>query len=332
MMMQAVVQRTPGGVETMDIGEWPRPQLAAGKLLVRVMAAGVNRADLVQREGRYPPPPGASPLMGLEVAGWVEEAADGSAFQPGDAVFGLVEGGGYAEYVLMEEALAIAKPDELSWVEAASLPEAWMTAWFNLVEKAQLQAGERVLVHAGASGVGAAAIQLAGMLGAEAFASAGSEQKLAFCREMGARQAFNYRETAAFGDLVKSWGGADVALDPVGASYLAENLQALNPDGRLVNIGLMGGLKAELDFGRLLMKRLSLIGSTLRPQPLAVKARLAAALRERILPAILDGRLRAVVDSSYPWTQVADAHQYMAENRNLGKVVLTMFPAQAGEA
>ncbi|WP_233163942.1 NAD(P)H-quinone oxidoreductase [Chromobacterium sp. ASV23] len=331
-MMQAVVQHTPGGVETMAIGEWPRPQWAPGKLLVRVMAAGVNRADLMQREGRYPPPPGASPLMGLEVAGWVEEAADGSAFQPGDAVFGLVEGGGYAEYVLMEEALAIAKPDELSWVEAASLPEAWMTAWFNLVEKAQLQAGERVLVHAGASGVGAAAIQLANMLGATAFASAGSAQKLAFCREMGARQVFNYRETAAFGDLVKSWGGADVALDPVGASYLAENLQALNPDGRLVNIGLMGGLKAELDFGRLLMKRISLIGSTLRPQPLAVKARLAAALRERILPAILDGRLRAVVDSSYPWTQVADAHQYMAENRNLGKVVLTMFPTQAGEA
>ncbi|POZ60691.1 NAD(P)H-quinone oxidoreductase [Chromobacterium alticapitis] len=329
MTMQAVVQQAPGGVETMDIGEWPRPQLVRGRLLVRVMAAGVNRADLMQREGRYPPPPGASPLLGLEVAGWVEEAAAGSAFQPGDAVFGLVEGGGYAEYVLLDEALAIAKPDELSWVEAASLPEAWMTAWFNLVVKAELRAGEAALIHAGASGVGAAAIQLAAMLGAQVFASAGSEEKLAFCREMGASRVFNYRETPAFGELVKSWGGADVALDPVGAGYLAENMQALNPDGRLVNIGLLGGLKAELDFGRLLMKRISLIGSTLRPQPLAVKARLAAALREQILPAILDGRLRATVDSSYPWTQVQDAHLYMADNRNQGKVVLTLFPTLA---
>ncbi|WP_231137397.1 NAD(P)H-quinone oxidoreductase [Chromobacterium paludis] len=332
MMMQAVVQQAPGGVETMEIGEWPRPALAPGKLLVRVMAAGVNRADLMQRAGLYPPPPGASPLLGLEVAGWVEEAADGSAFQPGDAVFGLVEGGGYAEYVQLDEALAIAKPDALSWIEAATLPEAWMTAWFNLVEKAGLQAGETALIHAGASGVGAAAIQLAALLGAQAIASAGSEEKLAFCRELGASRVFNYRDTPNFGELIKGWGGADMVLDPVGGGYLAQNLQALNPDGRLVNIGLLGGLKAELDFGRLLMKRISLIGSTLRPQPLTVKARLAAALRDTILPAILDGRLRAVVDSSYPWGQVQDAHQYMAESRNLGKVALTMFPTQAGEA
>ncbi|UTH73852.1 NAD(P)H-quinone oxidoreductase [Chromobacterium sp. IIBBL 290-4] len=330
MTMQAVTQREPGGVDTMEIGEWQRPRLAPGKLLVRVMAAGVNRADLMQREGRYPPPPGASPLMGLEAAGWVEEAAEGSAFQPGDAVLGLVEGGGYAEYVLMDEVLAIAKPDELSWVEAASLPEAWMTAWFNLVEKAGVKSGDQVLIHAGASGVGAAAIRLAAMLGAQAFASAGSEEKLAFCRELGAARVFNYRDTPAFGELVKSWGGADAVLDPVGASYLAENLQALNPDGVLVNIGVMGGLKAELDFGRLLMKRISLVGSTLRPQPLQVKARLAAALRDRILPAILDGRIKIMVDSSYPWAQVADAHEYVAASRNLGKVVLTMFSPQVG--
>ncbi|OBU86935.1 NAD(P)H-quinone oxidoreductase [Chromobacterium subtsugae] len=329
MKMQAVVQQGPGGAETMELAEWDRPQLAPGKLLVRVMAAGVNRADMMQREGRYAPPPGASPLLGLEVAGWVEEAAEGSAFQPGDAVFGLVEGGGYAEYALLDEALAIAKPDALSWVEAASLPEAWMTAWFNLAEKAGVAAGDNVLVHAGASGVGVAAIQVAGLLGARAFASAGSAEKLAFCRELGAAQVFNYRETPAFSELVKSWGGADAVLDPVGAAYLAENLQALNPDGRLVNIGLMGGLKAELDFGRLLMKRISLIGSTLRPQPPAAKARLAAALRERILPGILDGRLRTVVDCSFPWTQVRDAHRYVEENRNLGKVVLTMFSTQA---
>ncbi|OHX10738.1 NAD(P)H-quinone oxidoreductase [Chromobacterium sphagni] len=330
MKMQAVAQQAPGGVETMELVERDRPQAVPGKLLVRVMAAGVNRADLMQREGRYAPPPGASPLMGLEVAGVVEEVAGESNFQPGDAVFGLLEGGGYAEYALMDEALAIVKPDPLSWVEAASLPEAWMTAWFNLAEKAGVRAGDNVLVHAGASGVGVAAIQVAGLLGAQAFASAGSADKLAFCRELGAAQVFNYRQAPAFGELVKSWGGADAVLDPVGASYLAENLQALNPDGRLVNIGLMGGLKAELDFGRLLMKRISVIGSTLRPQPLETKARLAAALRERILPGILDGRLRTVVDCSFPWSQVQDAHQYIADSRNLGKVVLTMFPLQAG--
>ncbi|OHX16558.1 NAD(P)H-quinone oxidoreductase, partial [Chromobacterium sphagni] len=273
MKMQAVAQQAPGGVETMELVERDRPQAVPGKLLVRVMAAGVNRADLMQREGRYAPPPGASPLMGLEVAGVVEEVAGESNFQPGDAVFGLLEGGGYAEYALMDEALAIVKPDPLSWVEAASLPEAWMTAWFNLAEKAGVRAGDNVLVHAGASGVGVAAIQVAGLLGAQAFASAGSADKLAFCRELGAAQVFNYRQAPAFGELVKSWGGADAVLDPVGASYLAENLQALNPDGRLVNIGLMGGLKAELDFGRLLMKRISVIGSTLRPQPLETKAR-----------------------------------------------------------
>ncbi|MCS3804041.1 NADPH2:quinone reductase [Chromobacterium alkanivorans] len=328
--MLAVVQSAPGGVDTLQLDEIAPPLRGAGQLLLRVMAAGINRADLAQRAGHYPPPPGASPILGLEVAGVVEEADADSRFRPGDAVFGLIGGGGYAEYALLDEALAIAKPDWLSWVEAASLPEAWMTAWFNLVEKAGLQAGETVLVHAGASGVGAAAIQLAGLLGAQAFASAGSEEKAAFCRQLGAAQAFNYRQTPAFGALVKDWGGADVVLDPVGASYLNDNLSALKPDGRLVNIGLLGGAKAELNLGALLMKRISLIGSTLRPQPLEVKARLARAVEARILPALEQGRLRLTLDSSYPVAQVADAHAYVEANRNLGKVVLTLFPVLAG--
>ncbi|WP_337881935.1 NAD(P)H-quinone oxidoreductase [Chromobacterium haemolyticum] len=328
--MLAVVQSAPGGVDTLRVDEIAPPLRGAGQLLVRVMAAGVNRADLAQRAGHYPPPPGASPILGLEVAGVVEEADAGSRFQPGDAVFGLISGGGYAEYAVLEEALAIAKPDWLSWVETASLPEAWMTAWFNLVEKAGLQAGETVLVHAGASGVGAAAIQLAGLLGAQAYASAGSEEKAAFCRELGAVQAFNYRQTPAFGPMVKDWGGVDVVLDPVGASYLNDNVSALRPDGRLVNIGLLGGAKAELNLGALLMKRIALIGSTLRPQPLEVKARLARAVEARILPALEQGKLRLTLDSSYPLTQVADAHAYVEANRNLGKVVLTLFPVLAG--
>lgn len=325
-MMQAILQSAPGGADTLYLGEVGRPQRQAGQLLVQVMAAGVNRADIVQREGHYPPPAGASPILGLEIAGVVMEADADSRFQPGDAVFGLVAGGAYAEYALLDEVLAIAKPDGMSWLEAASLPEAWMTAWLNLVQVGQLKAGSRVLIHAGASGVGACAIQLARMLGAHVFASAGSEAKLQFCREMGAEQAFNYKTTPAFASLVKEWGGVDMILDPVGAAYLAENLSSLKQDGRLVNIGLMGGGKSEINLGLLLMKRLSLIGSTLRSQPLAVKAPLARALADTIVPAILAGSLRTAVDSCFPWQLAAEAHAYMESNANLGKVVLAFFP------
>lgn len=324
--MQAILQDAPGGADTLYVGEAAMPQRQAGQLLVQVMAAGVNRADIVQRDGHYPPPPGASSILGLEIAGMVVEADADSRFQCGDAVFGLVAGGAYAEYAVLDEVLAIAKPDSLSWVEAASLPEAWMTAWLNLVQVGRVQAGDKVLVHAGASGVGACAIQLAGLLGAQAFASAGSEDKLRFCRDMGASGAFNYKTTLAFSRLIKEWGGVDMILDPVGASYLAENIASLKQDGRLVNIGLMGGGKAELNLGLVLMKRLSIIGSTLRSQALSVKAPLAQALADTILPAIEAGTLRTTVDSCFPWQQAADAHAYMESNANLGKVVLTFFP------
>lgn len=325
-MMQAILQSAPGGADTLYLGETARPQRQSGQLLVQVMAAGVNRADIVQRSGHYPPPPGASSILGLEVAGVVIEADADSRFQEGDAVFGLIVGGGYAEYAVLDEALAIAKPDAMSWVEAASLPEVWMTAWLNLVQVGQLQAGQNILIHAGASGVGATAIQLARWLGAHPFASAGSADKLAFCQRLGAEQVFNYKELPAFSAKVKEWGGVDVILDPIGASYLAENMASLKQDGRLVNIGLMGGNKAELNLGLLLVKRLSLIGSTLRSQPLAAKARLAQALEREILPALLAGQLQLTLDSSYPWQQAADAHAHMEANANLGKVVLTFFP------
>ncbi|MDF0604904.1 NAD(P)H-quinone oxidoreductase [Neisseriaceae bacterium TC5R-5] len=328
--MLAIVQDAPGSAASLRQDEVAPPQRGERQLLVKVMAAGINRADLVQREGRYPAPPDASPILGLEVAGIVSEAAADSHFKAGDAVFGLIAGGGYAEYALLDEDLAIAKPDWLSWVEAASLPEAWMTAWFNLVEKGQLQAGETILIHAGASGVGAAAIQLAGLLGAHAFASAGSAEKLAFCQQLGAQQVFNYKQLPKFAAQIKEWGGVELILDPVGASYLAENLAALKTDGRLVNIGLMGGARAELNLGMLLMKRIALIGSTLRSQSLAVKARLAQALREHILPALQQERVKIVVDSSYPLAQVQDAHCYIEANHNLGKVVLTLYPLSSG--
>lgn len=324
--MQAILQDAPGGADTLYVGETAMPPRRVGQLLVQVMAAGVNRADIVQRDGHYPPPPGASSVLGLEVAGVVMEADADSRFQQGDAVFGLVAGGAYAEFALLDEVLAIAKPDSLSWAEAASLPEAWMTAWLNLVQVGKVKAGDNVLIHAGASGVGACAIQLAHLLGAQPFASAGSAEKLQFCHDMGAVQTFNYKTTPFFARLIKDWGGVDMILDPVGASYLAENIASLKQDGRLVNIGIMGGGKAELNLGLVLMKRLSIIGSTLRSQPLSAKAPLAQALADTILPAILADTLKTTIDSCFPWQQAADAHAYMESNANLGKVVLTFFP------
>lgn len=326
MSMQAVIQARPGGRETLELGIVEKPVIRDGQLLVRVLAAGLNRADIVQREGHYPPPPGASPILGLEVAGVVEAVRGPSRFQPGDAVFGLVEGGGYAEYVALDSELAIPKPDGMSWVEAASLPEAWMTAWLNLVEVGRLAEGQALLVHAGASGVGAAAIQLGQLLGARVWATAGSEEKLTYCRSLGAVEAFNAREEPDFGSRVKVLGGSDVILDPVGGSYLEQNLACLNLDGRLVLIGIMGGGRSEINLGRLLVKRQSLIGSTLRSQPKAVKARLVRALETEILPALQQGAVRLTLDSTYPFAAVAQAHEAMEENRNLGKIVLTLFP------
>lgn len=322
MLMKAVVQDSAGGADTLRLAMVEKPVPQPGQLLVRVMAAGVNRADVVQREGHYPAPPGASPILGLEISGVVEEVSGASRFKPGDAVLGLVQGGGYAEYVLLDSPLAIAKPAELGWAEAATLPEAWMTAWFNLVELGRVQPGEQVLIHAGASGVGAAAIQLAGILGATAFASAGSHAKLEFCSALGARQVYNWRDLVGFSALIRQWGGADMILDPVGGSYLAENVASLNPDGRLVIIGVMGGAQASLDLAQLLMRRLTVRGSTLRPQPLECKARLALALEQHVLPAIANGTVRLTLDSSYPIEAVSQAHVHMEGDRNLGKIVL----------
>lgn len=323
-MMRAVVQTAPGGADTLQLAMVERPQPDEGQLLVRVMAAGVNRADVVQREGRYPPPPGASPILGLEVAGWVEAVNGPSRFAPGDAVFGLVRGGAYAEYALLESGLALPKPDVMSWAEAASLPEAWMTAWLNLVEVAGLAADETLLVHAGASGVGLAAIQLGRLLEARVFASASSEAKRLRCLELGAEFAFAAREAPGFAAPLKARGGVDVVLDPVGEPYLAANLAALKQDGRLVLIGVMGGVDGHVNLGHLLVKRLSLRGSTLRSQPLAVQAKLARALEDVVLPALQQGRAQLTLDSVYPLAAVADAHTWLEQDCNVGKVVLDL--------
>ena len=325
MSMQLVTQSAPGGADTLEIAFAEKPQPAPGQLRVRVLAAGINRADIVQREGKYPPPKGASPVLGLEIAGIVDAVNGPSRFQEGDAVFGLVSGGGYAEYALLDSSAALPKPDLMSWAEAASLPEAWMTAWFNLVDIAALQPGETVLIHAGASGVGAAAIQLASLLGARVVASAGSEEKRQFCRSLGADEVIDSRQSG-FAANLKAQGGVDVVLDPVGAALFDDNIAVLKPDGRLVVIGIMGGSSATLNLGLLLVKRLRLLGSTLRSQPEAVKAGLAAALEAVVLPALADGRARVTLDSVYPLAAVADAHRYVEDNRNLGKVVLSLLP------
>ena len=325
MSMQLVTQHAPGGADTLEITFAEKPQPAPGQLRVRVLAAGINRADIVQREGHYPPPKGASPVLGLEIAGIVDAVNGPSRFQEGDAVFGLLSGGDYAEYALIDSSAALPKPDLMSWAEAASLPEAWMTAWFNLVDIAAVQPGETVLIHAGASGVGAAAIQLASLLGARVIASAGSDDKRAYCRSLGAEVVIDSRQPG-FAANLKAQGGVDVVLDPVGAALFDDNIAVLKPDGRLVVIGIMGGSSATLNLGLLLVKRLRLLGSTLRSQPEAVKARLTAALEAEVLPALADGRARITLDSVYPLAAVADAHRYVEDNRNLGKVVLSLLP------
>lgn len=321
--MNAWLQRGAGGGDTLYWDETERPRPGPGELLLRVRAAGVNRADIVQREGHYPAPPGASPILGLEAAGEVAALGEGvEDFHLGDPVFGLVAGGAYAEYVTLDARLAVRKPETLDWAEAASLPEAWMTAWLNLVVLGGLREGTKLLVHAGASGVGSAAIQLGRLFGAEVYATAGGEKKTAYCEALGAKLALDYRSDADFGARLKAEGGVDLILDCIGADYLARNLTALRPDGRLVLIGLMGGAKAEIPLGTMLIKRLSLTGSTLRALSIERKAPLAVALRECVLPWLARNEARLTLDRRFDFAEVAAAHRHMEDNANLGKLVL----------
>lgn len=319
--MLAILQHQPGNADTLFLGKAAEPVPGENDLLVAVRAVGVNRADIQQREGHYPPPPGASALLGLEIAGEVMHAPSGSTFHRGDAVFGLISGGGYAERALLPQHCALRKPDWMSWAQAVSLPEAWMTAWYNLIDHAAIQRGETILIHAGASGVGAAAIQLAKHIGARVIASAGNEDKLEFCRRLGADLAYNYHTQLDATAWLRKQGGIDVILDPTGAGHFEQNILVLRPDGRLVCIGLLGGTHASLDLGRLLMKRLSIIGSTLRSQPAVVKMRLAQALQD-LIPAFDSGDLCITLDRVFDWRDVAAAHHYMEANRNSGKIVL----------
>jgi putative PIG3 family NAD(P)H quinone oxidoreductase len=313
------------GLGSLTWSDAPSPTAGPNHVLVDVHATAVNRADLLQRRGFYPPPPGESEILGLEAAGVV--AAVGprvTRVRVGDRVCGLLAGGGYAEQVVVHEAMALPIPAGLDFVQAAAIPEAFYTAFVNIVLEAGLAAGECVLIHAGASGVGTAAIQLVKARGAVAYVTAGSDDKLARCQNLGAAAGINYKQES-FAERITALTdgkGVDVILDCIGGSYLEANVASLRPRGRLVIIGLMGGTKADLNLGLLVSRRLRMIGSVLRNRSLAEKIAITDAFRAEVLPLFADGTCKPIVDATYPIGDAAAAHDHVAANKNFGKVVL----------
>ncbi|MBM3505091.1 MAG: NAD(P)H-quinone oxidoreductase [Alphaproteobacteria bacterium] len=322
--MTAVEITKPGGPEVLIAARRPVPTIKDGEILVRVLAAGVNRPDAMQRAGSYPPPAGVTDIPGLDVAGEVVAVRGAGPWQVGDRVCALVAGGGYAEYCAVPAPQALPVPKGLSAIEAASLPETVFTVWTNVYDRAHLKAGESLLVHGGASGIGVAAIQMAKATGATVYATAGSADKCRACESLGAAKAINYRD-ADFVTVIKELTqgrGVDVVLDMVAGDYIAKNLEVLAMDGRLSIIAFLRGHKAEVSFARVLMKRLSITGSALRPQSVAAKGAIAASLRRTIWPLIESGRIRAVIDTVYPLAEAAKAHARLESNAHVGKVML----------
>ncbi len=319
--MRAIVS-VPG--TPLAVGEIARPSPAPGEVLIKVAAAGVNRPDLIQRAGLYPPPPGAPQTLGLEAAGTIASLGEGvTGWSLGDAVTALLPGGGYAEFAVADTGSCLPVPAGLSMVEAAGLPETVLTVWANVFERGALKPGETLLVHGGASGIGTTAIQMAVAHGARVFATAGDADKCALCERLGATRGINYR-TEDFSDVLKAAGGADVVLDMVGGPYIQKNLDLLRDDGRCVQIAYLQGPVAELNLMRLMMKRLTLTGSTLRARPVAEKARLAAAVRATVWPWIEAGAVRPIVDSTFPLQEAEAAHARMTASAHAGKIILTV--------
>lgn len=323
--MKAIAIKAPGDASVLEMVERPLPCPGVGEVLIKVMAAGVNRPDLMQRRGLYPPPPGASDIPGLEIAGKivaVGESVEDRA--PGDAVCALVTGGGYAEYCLAATPLCLTVPQRLSFVEAAALPEALFTVWSNMFDRGGLQPGETLLVHGGTSGIGTTAIMLARFHGIRVLATASGPEKCEACSALGAEAIDYQREN--FRDRVMSLTdgkGVDVILDIIGGPYLTRHLEILAPEGRLVIIAVQGGPKAEINLLPIMLKRLKVMGSTLRPRSLAEKAHLASTIRERIWPWVSSGKLRPVIDSTFGLEEAAKAHQRMESSQHIGKIVLT---------
>ncbi|MBX3506603.1 MAG: NAD(P)H-quinone oxidoreductase [Parvibaculum sp.] len=324
--MKAVTIREPGGPEVLEIGEIAVPVPGQGEILIRVEAAGVNRPDTFQRMGLYPPPPGAPDTPGLEVAGEVAATGPGvTRWKAGDRVCALVSGGGYAEYCLSHEAHALPAPKSLSMAEAAALPETVFTVWTNVFGRGALKPGETFLVHGGTSGIGTTAIQLASSFGARVIATAGSADKCAACERLGA-EAINYREKDFVAEVKNLTGGrgVDVILDMVGGDYIPRNLQAAAPDARIVSIAFLNGSTAEVNFMPVMLKRLTLTGSTLRPRSIEEKAALAKAIEEKVWPLIEAGRVKPLVDATFPLAEAAKAHALMERSSHIGKIVLTV--------
>jgi NADPH2:quinone reductase len=328
--MRAIEITQPGKPEVLQPCERPLPTLQPGEVLIRVIAAGVNRPDVFQRQGSYAPPPGASDLPGLEVAGEIVDGdLEGSDFKKGDLVCALVQGGGYAEYCAAPLEQCLPVPQGLSPLEAASLPETFFTVWSNVFQRAALGEGESLLVQGGSSGIGVTAIQIARALGHRVFATAGTLEKCRACEELGAERAINYK-TEDFVQVVKELTGkkgVDVVLDMVGGDYLPREIDCLADDGRIVVIALLGGARAQVDLGQVLRRRLTITGSTLRPRPVAFKARIARELRERVWPLLGEGRIKPVIYKVFPLDQAAAAHALMESSEHVGKIVLKVSEA-----
>ena len=322
--MPAITVPAPGGPDALVLETRPCPTPAQGEVRIRVTAAGVNRPDVFQRLGVYPPPAGASDILGLEVSGHVDALGpDAQRWSVGDPVCALVAGGGYAEYVCVDSGSVLPQPNPVSLRDCAGLPETVFTVWANVFESGALQPGETFLVHGGTSGIGTTAIQMARAQGARVIATAGTDEKCALCTRLGADFAINYR-TTDFGEAVSAFGGADVILDMVGGDYTARNIAVLKRGGRLVNIAFLKGSKVELDLMPVMLKRLTVTGSTLRARPVAEKARLAQAIESTVWPWIEQGRLAPVIDSVFPLQAARAAHERIDSGDHAGKILLTV--------
>ncbi|ABS63706.1 Quinone oxidoreductase putative PIG3 [Parvibaculum lavamentivorans DS-1] len=325
--MKAIAIREPGGPEVLELREIATPEPGHGEILIKVAAAGINRPDTIQRMGLYPAPPGSPETPGLEVAGEVVATGPGvTMWKAGDKVCALVGGGGYAEYCLAHEAHALPVPQGFTMTEAAALPETFFTVWTNVFERGALKPGETLLVHGGSSGIGTTAIQLASLFGSTVIATAGSAEKCAACEKLGAHAAVNYREQdfVAEAKRLTDGRGVDVILDMVGGDYIARNIQACATDGRIVSIAFLNGSTAEVNFMPVMLKRLTLTGSTLRPRSIEEKAALASALKTKVWPLLDAGRVKPQIDSVFPLADAAKAHALMEKSSHIGKIVLTV--------
>lgn len=333
--MQAIAIEAPGGPEVLKLVTCQTPEPRSGEVLIRVAAAGVNRPDVLQRQGRYPLPVDADPLPGLEVAGTIVALGpDCRRWHAGDRVMALTHGGGYAEYCRVHESHCLPAPSRLSLTEAAAVPETFFTVRYNVFTRAALAAGETLLVHGGSSGIGTTAIQLAKAAGARVITTAGSEEKCRFCETLGADKALNYR-TADWEAAVAGWtgpGGVDVVLDMVAGPYMQKNLRVLGRDGRYVIIAFLGGSSGELDMRPVLGKRLTITGSTLRPQSVEEKGAIAADLATNVLPLIESGEVMPILFRTYPLPEAAEAHVLMESSAHMGKIVLEVDPHASGRA